>query len=233
MKSGKWWLARHKHSTSLSLSLSLSSSLSLSHAIFLCLSCSALVLATNLLTDVNFYQRRLSMLPDTCPSERSQYTHILSHPCTHWDTHIGSLLTWNICGVLWSRFAFNYAPGHGRAWPSLVPNGDRDWASCQSPLTLTCMLLGLFNSDCETVPSIAIHPPGSASFDWIGIISKIYVTDSPGRTSSHVAHFWLMMCPALINAHSLPFLPPHVTPHAPSLRHALPCVMSCHVYGVI
>lgn len=161
------------------------------------------------------------------------HTHTLSHPCTHWDTHIGSLLTWNICGVLWSRFAFNYAPGHGRVWPSLVPNGDRDWASCQSPLTLTCMLLGLFNSDCETVPSITIHPPGSASFDWIGIISKIYVTESPGRTSSHVAHFWLMMCPALINAHSLPFLPPHVTPHAPSLRHALPCVMSCHVYGVI
>lgn len=69
---------------SLCLPLSLSFSLSLS----LPISCSALVLATNLLTDVNFYQRRLSMLPDTCPSERSQYTHTHTQAPIHTHTHV-------------------------------------------------------------------------------------------------------------------------------------------------
>lgn len=118
------------------------------------------------------------------------HTHTLRHPYTHTHTCRESALCWR--GL--------FAGLSGRALLLIMPQdtgtaptdeSDRVWARCQSPLTLTCMLLGLFNSDCETVPSIgAVHPPvpspGSASFDWIGIISKIYVTDSPGRTSSHV-----------------------------------------------
>lgn len=160
------------------------------------------------------------------------HTHSATHTHTLPQTEC-ALLTWNICGVLWSRFAFNYAPGHGHGadgrrtnlTESLVPNGDRDWASCQSPLTLTCMLLDLFNSDCETVPSIAVPPP------WLSIIrlDRHHQQDLCNR----VARPHVLTCgPLLIN--DVPGIDKcPVSPLRSPTPHALPCVMSCHVYAVI
>lgn len=224
-----------QHTSRLALSSSLLSCLSLSLASLLCLSCSALVLATNLLTDVNFYQRRLSMLPDTCPS----HTHTHTQPPVHTHTQTEcALLTWNICGVLWSRFAFNYAPGHGHGadgrrtnlTESLVPNGDRDWASCQSPLTLTCMLLDLFNSDCETVPSIALHSIPRSHPPWLCIIrlDRHHQQDLCNR----VARPHVLTCgPLLINdvpgIDKCPVSPPPLQASCPYMP--LLCLASCRV----